>query len=56
MINYCSFVIQIYESGKKNVFVDAGEPESSNWLRYVNCGRDEAEMNLKAFQYKNKVR
>ncbi|KAK8378355.1 hypothetical protein O3P69_011093 [Scylla paramamosain] len=32
--------------------VDAVDATISNWMRYVNCARSEAETNLGAFQYK----
>ena len=32
--------------------VDAFDTSISNWMRYVNCARSEAETNLVAFQYK----
>ena len=50
---YVCIYLQIYKSNeKKNTFIDAGDTDSSNWLRYVNCGRAESEQNLKAFQFK----
>ena len=50
------FELQIfkYKNGK-DLYIDADELDSSNWLRYVNCGRTPQEMNLKAIQFKDKV-
>ncbi|KAG0725411.1 Histone-lysine N-methyltransferase PRDM9 [Chionoecetes opilio] len=35
--------------------VDAADPTISNWMRYVNCARSDAEINLRAFQYKGHI-
>ncbi|XP_072472356.1 histone-lysine N-methyltransferase PRDM9 isoform X2 [Notamacropus eugenii] len=36
-------------------YVDGKEESCSNWMRYVNCARDEEEQNLVAFQYHRKI-
>ncbi|XP_078532266.1 histone-lysine N-methyltransferase PRDM9 [Lissotriton helveticus] len=36
-------------------YVDAKDESSSNWMRYVNCARDEEEQNLVAFQYHEQI-
>ncbi|XP_064595822.1 histone-lysine N-methyltransferase PRDM9-like [Liolophura sinensis] len=46
---------QIYKDGKPSHFVDASNPELSNWMRFVNCARTESEQNLTAFQYMGEV-
>ena len=40
---------------KHNRFVDAGDVTISNWMRFVNCARNEEEQNLLAFQYKGEI-
>ncbi|CAH1780950.1 unnamed protein product, partial [Owenia fusiformis] len=40
----------VYRNGSK-YFVDAWNPDSSNWLRYVNCARDLMEQNLESIPY-----
>ncbi|XP_048357662.1 histone-lysine N-methyltransferase PRDM7-like [Sphaerodactylus townsendi] len=37
------------------VYVDGKEETVSNWMRYVNCARNEEEQNLVAFQYHGKI-
>nr|XP_020832688.1 histone-lysine N-methyltransferase PRDM9 isoform X2 [Phascolarctos cinereus] len=36
-------------------YVDGKEESCSNWMRYVNCARDEEEQNLVAFQYRRQI-
>ncbi|XP_075437245.1 histone-lysine N-methyltransferase PRDM9-like [Ascaphus truei] len=36
-------------------YIDAREEKSSNWMRFVNCARNEEEQNLVAFQYHRKI-
>ncbi|XP_046408198.1 histone-lysine N-methyltransferase PRDM9-like [Ischnura elegans] len=36
-------------------YIDAYNPSRSNWMRYVNCARNEEEQNLVAFQYKGEI-
>ncbi|XP_015673995.1 histone-lysine N-methyltransferase PRDM9-like [Protobothrops mucrosquamatus] len=33
------------------IYIDAKNETNSNWMRYVNCARNEEEQNLVAFQY-----
>ncbi|KAJ8383500.1 hypothetical protein AAFF_G00220170 [Aldrovandia affinis] len=42
---------------KKNQFeyIDATQDSHSNWMRYVNCARNEEEQNLVAFQHRGRV-
>ncbi|ESP03842.1 hypothetical protein LOTGIDRAFT_156439, partial [Lottia gigantea] len=42
---------QIYQEGKHHHFVDAKNPATSNWMRFVNCARTESEQNVTAYQY-----
>ncbi|XP_074162925.1 histone-lysine N-methyltransferase PRDM9-like isoform X2 [Sminthopsis crassicaudata] len=36
-------------------YVDGKEESCSNWMRYVNCAREEEEQNLVAFQYQRQI-
>ncbi|XP_058876519.1 histone-lysine N-methyltransferase PRDM9-like [Acipenser ruthenus] len=36
-------------------YIDAKSEANSNWMRYVNCARNEEEQNLVAFQYKGEI-
>ncbi|XP_071445626.1 zinc finger protein 665-like [Hetaerina americana] len=36
-------------------YIDAYDPAKSNWMRYVNCARNEEEQNLVAFQFKGEI-
>ena len=47
--------IQIFKEGKPSHFVDAQDSSKSNWMRYVNCARNELEQNLVAFQYLGQI-
>ena len=35
--------------------MDAEDTHYANWLRYVNCARNEEEQNLQAFQYQGEI-
>ncbi|KAJ3585778.1 hypothetical protein NHX12_014496 [Muraenolepis orangiensis] len=45
----------IYKSRHKDEYIDAKSETNSNWMRYVNCARNEEEQNLIAFQYKGGI-
>ncbi|XP_062862113.1 zinc finger protein 675-like isoform X2 [Trichomycterus rosablanca] len=47
--------LQIYKSGQCIEYVDAKQETHANWMRYVNCARNEDEQNLIAFQYKGGI-
>ncbi|XP_050685878.1 uncharacterized protein LOC126980244 isoform X2 [Eriocheir sinensis] len=47
--------LQLNSHKKRRVYVDSVDKSISNWLRYVNCARNTAEMNLEAFQYEREV-
>ncbi|XP_058051941.1 histone-lysine N-methyltransferase PRDM9-like [Ahaetulla prasina] len=37
------------------IYVDGKNETNSNWMRYVNCARNEEEQNLVAFQYHGEI-
>uniref|UniRef100_A0A6J0US76 Uncharacterized protein isoform X1 n=3 Tax=Pogona vitticeps TaxID=103695 RepID=A0A6J0US76_9SAUR len=37
------------------VYIDGKDETNSNWMRYINCARNEEEQNLIAFQYHGKI-
>ena len=43
------------EDGKVNHFVDGTDEQRSNWMRFVNCARDNKEQNLVAIQFHDKI-
>ena len=47
--------LQIYRNSRLLHCVDGENCGDANWMRYVNCARQEQEENLKAFQYKGEV-
>lgn len=44
-----------FQIGQGDLFVDAKNQETSNWLRYVNCCRSLTEQNLLAYQYRGQI-
>uniref|UniRef100_S4S051 SET domain-containing protein n=1 Tax=Petromyzon marinus TaxID=7757 RepID=S4S051_PETMA len=59
-INYpwicsCACVFQIYKNKKDREYVDAQDESKSNWMRFVNCARNEQEQNLVAFQHRGQI-
>lgn len=49
------FHLQIIENGLVTHVIDARDEKYSNWLRFVNCARNEDEQNLIAFQYRGHI-
>ncbi|KAG5849929.1 hypothetical protein ANANG_G00076920 [Anguilla anguilla] len=45
----------IYRSKRCVEYIDARRETHSNWMRYVNCARNEEEQNLVAFQYRGSI-
>ncbi|VDK29618.1 unnamed protein product [Dibothriocephalus latus] len=41
--------------GTKSHLVDASNPVASNWLRFVNCARNDEEQTLVTIQYRGKI-
>ncbi|XP_071757977.2 histone-lysine N-methyltransferase PRDM9 isoform X1 [Centroberyx gerrardi] len=49
------FSWEIYKGKDEYEYIDAARESHSNWMRYVNCARNEDEKNLLAVQYKDSV-
>lgn len=50
------FILQIVDSqGHVKAWVDASEPGSGNWLKYVRSCSELSQRNLKAVQSKDKI-
>ncbi|XP_060740871.1 uncharacterized protein LOC132855719 isoform X1 [Tachysurus vachellii] len=45
----------IYESKQCEKYIDATSEVHSNWMRYVNCARNDEEQNLVVFQYQRGI-
>ncbi|MCI4378004.1 hypothetical protein PGIGA_G00210010 [Pangasianodon gigas] len=45
----------IYRSGQCEEYIDAKREMHANWMRYVNCARNEEEQNLVAFKYRGGI-
>ncbi|XP_006812034.2 histone-lysine N-methyltransferase PRDM9-like [Saccoglossus kowalevskii] len=45
----------VSKQDKRNYFVDGKEETKSNWMRFINCARNESEQNLVAFQYHGEI-
>ena len=43
------------DAGRTVWFVDGADLNRANWLRYVNCARNEEEQNLVAFQFRGRI-
>ncbi|KAL9985671.1 hypothetical protein ACROYT_G008097 [Oculina patagonica] len=50
-----SYMWDIIENGRVTRVVDARDEKHSNWLRFVNCARNEDEQNLVAFQFRGEI-
>ena len=48
-------LFQVYVHGSSSYFIDAFNKSKANWMRYVNCARNEDEQNLIAYQYKGEI-
>ncbi|XP_061434522.1 histone-lysine N-methyltransferase PRDM9-like [Lethenteron reissneri] len=45
----------IYKNKKDREYVDAQDESKSNWMRFINCARNEQEQNLVAFQHRGQI-
>ncbi|XP_062859446.1 histone-lysine N-methyltransferase PRDM9-like [Trichomycterus rosablanca] len=45
----------ICKSRECEEYIDAEKETHANWMRYVNCARNEEEQNLVAFQYRGEI-
>ncbi|RXM36462.1 putative histone-lysine N-methyltransferase PRDM7 [Acipenser ruthenus] len=45
----------IRKGNSDHEYLDAKNEANSNWMRYVNCARNDEEQNLVAFQYKGQI-
>ncbi|MCJ8732996.1 hypothetical protein PDJAM_G00217920 [Pangasius djambal] len=45
----------IYRNGQCEEYIDAKREMYANWMRYVNCARNDEEQNLVAFQYRGGI-
>ncbi|GAA6082572.1 histone-lysine N-methyltransferase PRDM9-like [Tachysurus ichikawai] len=45
----------IFRSSQCEKYIDGEREMHSNWMRYVNCARNEEEQNLVAFQYRGGI-
>lgn len=43
------------EGGKVSRIVDGSDEHNSNWMRFVNCARDNKEQNLVAVQFRGEI-
>lgn len=46
----CCFQVIKTDSTEAQYTIDASDEQNSNWMRFVNCARDENEQNLVSFQ------
>lgn len=46
---------EVVRFGQSVHWVDAVDETTSNWVRFVNCARNQGEENLRAFQYKGRL-
>ncbi|XP_030849723.1 probable histone-lysine N-methyltransferase PRDM7 [Strongylocentrotus purpuratus] len=46
---------EICTEGKPHHYVDSNSEQTGNWMRYINCARNEGEQNLVAFQYLGQI-
>ncbi|XP_047143557.1 histone-lysine N-methyltransferase PRDM9 isoform X1 [Hydra vulgaris] len=50
-----SYMWEIMKDGNVLYYIDGKDERYSNWMRYINCSRIEAEQNLVAFQYHGEI-
>ena len=49
------FVCQVFEGGTVSYIIDGTGEDHSNWMRFVNCARDDKEQNLLQVQYRGEI-
>ena len=47
--------IQIFKDKKRIHYINGQKRSTANWMRYVNCARNESEQNLIAYQYRGHI-
>ena len=50
-----ALLFQITQGGKAIHVIDGIDPARSNWMRFINCARNEEEQNLVAYQYHRQI-
>ncbi|XP_065903868.1 zinc finger protein 709-like isoform X2 [Dysidea avara] len=50
-----SYFWEVTKNGSESYYIDAKNEKHSNWLRFINCARNESEQNLLSFQYKGNI-
>jgi len=43
------------EDGKISRIIDGSDEQNSNWMKFVNCARDNKEQNLVAVQFRGEI-
>ena len=46
---------QIFKDKKRIYYINGQKRSTANWMRYVNCARNESEQNLIAYQYRSQI-
>eukprot|EP00731_Ephydatia_muelleri_P025691 Em0017g774a len=50
-----SYMWEVKQRGQRAFYLDGSDLECSNWMRFVNCARNEKEQNMVAFQYRGQI-
>eukprot|EP00794_Sanderia_malayensis_P019464 gene19464-21387_t len=50
-----SYMWEIMRDGDVHYYIDGKDENVGNWLRFINCARNEVEQNLVAYQYYNEI-
>ena len=48
-------LLKIKREGVTSYYLDVSDPSCSNWLRFINCARNEEEQNMEAYQYHGEI-
>ncbi|CAH3184733.1 unnamed protein product, partial [Porites evermanni] len=46
---------EVFEGGTVSYVIDGTDEDHSNWMRFVNCARDDKEQNLLQVQYRGEI-